>query len=143
MSYIDITIKNLHNICFDCENSGTTKCVRAKCNVGFAFNLTELMQENKKLIVEDGLKLIPRADTKYYDARMIARCIAAICKLCKGCNTNHTELCAISLARKSIEGVILKESLDFPGNVLTYFVNVSEQNADFANLIMEEFKRLD
>lgn len=143
MSHIDIAMKNLHNICLECENAGTVKCDRAKCSVGFALNLVEGMRENKGLIIKDGLELIPMEDTKYYDDRMIAKCIASICKLCKGCNKNHTELCAISLARKSVEGVVLKELLDFPGNVLTYLVNVSEQNEDFANQIMKEFKRLD
>ncbi len=143
MSYVDRTIKNLHNICLDCENLGTTKCIRAKCSVGFSLNLIDLVKENKVMIIKDGLTLIPKEDTKYYDDRMIAICIASICKLCKGCNENHTELCVVSLARKSIEGVVLKELLDFPGNVLTYIVSVAEQNEDFANLIMKEFKRLD
>lgn len=141
MGKIDETIRNLQHICLECNNYGTSLCIKSKCNVGFSLKLTELMKENDTLVISDGLELLPKEDTKFYDENDIARCIASICKLCKECNERHSEFCAISLARKSIEGTYLNEMMEYPGNVLSYIVNVSKQNPNFAELIMEEFKK--
>ena len=143
MDYIDLTISNLHNICEECGNYGTTNCVKAQCNVGFSITMMEYKKKSKNPILNDGISMIPNEDTKYYDTKKIARGIASICKACKECNDGHSEFCPISLARKSIEGTILKDLEAYPGNVLAYLVNVGKQNPDIANLIMEEFKNLE
>lgn len=83
----------------------------------------------------DGDKLIPKHDTKYYKEEMIAEGIASVCKLCKECRTNHSEECIISLSRRSLENTILKENIDYPGNILMYIMEVSKQSEDFAHLI--------
>jgi hypothetical protein len=101
----------------------------------------EVMQDASSTIIEDGLSLIPKEDTKYYEMNDIEKGIASTCKLCKECNEKHSELCSISLARKSLESIFLKEMTDYPGNVLSYIVNVSKQNREFADSIMEEYKR--
>lgn len=143
MNYINSAITNLQQICLDCKNYETTQCIKAKCNVGFALSIANSIEKNGLTIIKDGLELIPKEDMKNYDYRMIARCIASICKLCKQCNEKHNENCSISLARKSIEGIFLKETLYYPGNVLTYIFNIAEQSSSFADLIQEELQQLD
>lgn len=142
MNYIDISINNLKEICEDCPNYNTPDCEKENCNVGFSMTMMEHMKEGKGKILKNGLSLLPKEDTKYYDEDKIARSIASICKLCKGCNSYHTELCAISLARKSIEGTVLKELLPYPGNVLVYIINVAKQNKNFSDQIMQEFQEM-
>lgn len=142
MDYVDITMNNLQEICEECANYNTPNCLKANCNVGFSITMMEYMKGGKVKIVKNGLSLLPKEDTKYYDENKIARSIASICKLCKGCNEHHTELCTISLARKSIEGTVLKEILPYSGNALVYFINVAKQNKNFSDQIMEVFREL-
>lgn len=143
MNYINNAISNLQQICLDCKDYETEHCIKAKCNVGFALRVVNSIQKNGLTVVEDGVQLIPKEDMKPYDNTMMARCVASICKLCKECNENHNENCAISLARKSLESIVLKETVYYPGNILTYVFNVAKQNPSFASLIREEIKQLD
>jgi hypothetical protein len=143
MNYIDNTIKNLQQICLECKNYGTDQCVRSKCNIEFALSVVNSIQKNGITFINDGLQLIPKEDIKHYDNRMVARCIASICKTCKQCMEGHNENCSVSLARRSIESIVLKEIIDYPGNMLVYIIKVAEQNQDFANLIKEEIQLLD
>lgn len=140
MDYLHLTSQNLNSICMDCQNFGTTQCKKTECNIGFTLSMLEVIKAPAR--IDNGLSLIPKEDTKYYDTKEIAGNVASICKLCKECNERHSELCSISLARKSLEGIVLKELVVFPGNILSYIINVSKQNAEFANLIMEEYQRL-
>lgn len=55
----------------------------------------------------------PKEDMKHYDKSMVARCTAAICKTCNQCMKGHNENCSISLARRSIESIVLKEIMDY------------------------------
>lgn len=142
MNYINNAISNLQQICLDCKDYGTADCIKAKCNVGVALSIVNSIKKNGLTVVKDGLQLIPKDDMKPYDNTMMARCIASICKLCKECNERHNENCAVSLARKSLESIVLKEMSYYPGNILTYVVNVAKQNPSFANLIQEEIKKL-
>lgn len=143
MNYIDNTIKDLQQICVECKNYGTDQCIISKCNIGSALSVANSIQKNGITFINDGLQLIPKEDMKHYDNRMVARCIASICKSCKQCMKDHNENCTVSLARRSIESIILKEIIHYPGNILTYIIKVSEQNQDFANLIKEEIQLLD
>jgi len=142
MDYVDITMNNLREICEECINNNTSNCVKTNCNVGFSIIMMEYVKKEKGKILKEGFSLVPKEDAKYYDENKIARSIASICKLCKECNEHHTELCIISLARKSIEGTVLKEIMLYPGNVLVYIINVAKQNKIFSDQIMEEFRKL-
>jgi hypothetical protein len=138
MNDIENTIKNLHQICLECKNYGTDQCIRSKCNIGFTLSAVNSIRKDGITFINDGLQLIPKEDMKQHDNAMVARCIASICKTCKQCMKGHNENCSVSLARRSIESIVLKEIIDYPGNILTYIIKVAEQNQDFANLIKEE-----
>lgn len=138
MKHNNDAIRTLEQICLDCKHYQRVHCVKAKCNIGFALNALNLTKNNGFTIVNDGLQLIPKDDMKHYDRLIAARCIAAICKTCKQCMKGHNENCNISLARRSIESIVLKEIIDYPGNILTYIVKVAEQDQDFADLIQKE-----
>jgi len=55
----------------------------------------------------------------------------------------HNENCSISLARRSIESIVLIEIIDYPGNILAYIIKVAEQDQDFADLIKKEIQVLE
>ncbi|MDF2951482.1 MAG: hypothetical protein K0S18_1065 [Anaerocolumna sp.] len=143
MTDIENAINKLEQVCVACDNYKTSQCSKIKCNVGFALKLVEDMGKNGLSAIDDGLQLIPNEDTKFYDDLLIAQSIASICKLCKNCNELHNEACTISLARKSLEGIFVKNMVGYPGNVLTYIVALSKQNPEFAGLIMNEYKKMD
>jgi hypothetical protein len=143
MNYIENITKNLQQICLECKNYGTGQCIRSKCNIGFTLSVVNSIQKNGITFINDGLELIPKEDMKHYDNRMVARGIASICKICKQCMKGHNENCSVSLARRSIESIVLKEIIDYPGSTLEYIIKVAEQNQDFANLIKEEIQILD
>lgn len=142
MEPIDKTIKNLNNLCTECPNYGTYECDKKNCNIGFSLTMIEDMKESKKIFLKEGTALIPYQDTKYYDKDRIASIIASICKLCKECNEHHRESCAVSLARKSMETTLLKDMEAYPGNFLSYIINIGKQDPNLADLIMEEYKKL-
>ena len=141
MANINKAINSLLDICTACANFGTEKCLRDKCNIGYSLILLENLKIHNRMFLDEEISLIPSEDTKYYDEKKLAVSIASICKLCRECNAMHRESCAISLARKSVEAVILKDVEDYPGNVFSYLINVSRQNADFSNLVMEEYRK--
>jgi hypothetical protein len=143
MDYIQITKENLNDLCMSCRNFGTIQCVKTKCNVGFTAKVMEVMKDTPNKVIEDGLAFIPKEDTKYYEMNGIAKSIASVCRLCRECNEKHSELCSVSLARKSLESNFLKEMTDYPGNILSYIVNVSQQNPELASIIIQEYRKLD
>lgn len=143
MNYINYTISNLEQICLDCKYYKTEDCIKSKCNIGFALSAMESIQKNGMSVIQDGFRLIPKEDMKHYEKSIIARCTAAICKTCKQCMERHNEYCSISLARRSIESIVLKEMIDYPGNMLAYIIKVAEQDQDFADLIRKEIKALE
>lgn len=143
MNYINNGINNLKQICADCKDYKTENCIKSKCNIGFALSSMESIQRNGISIVNDGFRLIPKEDMKHYDKAMVARCTASICKTCKQCMENHNENCSVSLARRSIESIVLREVIDYPGNTLAYIIKVAEQDKDFADLIKKEIQLLD
>lgn len=142
MNFVDNAINNLQQICLDCKYYKSTDCIKAKCNVGIALSMVSSIKENGLTVVKDGLQLIPKDDMKPYDNTVMARCIASICKLCKECNEKHNENCTVSLARKSLENIVLREMINYQGNILTYIIDVSKENPSFANLIQKEIKQL-
>lgn len=143
MDYINYAISNLEQICLDCKDFKTEECVKSKCNIGFALSAMSVIQINGYSIVQDGFRLIPKEDVRYYNKAMVARCTAAICKTCKQCMKGHNENCSISLARRSIESTVLKELIDYPGNMLGYIIKVEEQDREFADLIRKEIQVLE
>ncbi|NOW60383.1 hypothetical protein DFH83_002363 [Clostridium saccharobutylicum] len=107
------------------------------------FKICSREYKNKAIkSIEDGENLIPKDDLKYYEDKIIARGIANICKLCKECNTNHSENCVIALTRRSLEYTQLKDKIDYPGNILMYLMNVSKQNIELAQSIKNEYAHL-
>lgn len=64
-------------------------------------------------------------------------------QICLDCKDYKTENCTISLARRSIESIVLKEIIIYPSNVLGYIIKVAEQDQDFADLIKREIQVLD
>jgi hypothetical protein len=143
MDYINNAVSNLEQICLDCKDYETENCIKAKCNIGFALSAMRSIEKNGLSVIEDGLRLIPKEDTRNYDKIMVARCTAAICKTCKQCMNDHNENCSISLVRRSIESIVLREIIDYPGNILAYIIEVAEQDQDFADLIRKEIMLLD
>jgi hypothetical protein len=135
MSQFDKVEKSLNQICNECLSYHTEDCKKSKCNIGFALNIIQHVNEDSLIQLDDGDMLIPRDDMKYYKDELIAKSIAEICKLCKECRENHSEKCIISICRRSLENTIFKESLTYPGNVLLYLMEVSKQNPTLAELI--------
>lgn len=45
MDYINNTISNLQQICFDCQDCDKADCIKAKCNVGFALRLVDSIKK--------------------------------------------------------------------------------------------------
>lgn len=81
MNYINNGINNLEQICSYCKDYKTEYCIKSKCNIGFALSAMESIQRNGISMVNDGFRLIPKEDMKYYDKAMVARCTASICKM--------------------------------------------------------------
>lgn len=140
MSQFEKVEKSLKQICLECPGYNTKECLKSKCNIGFALNTINYAKENSVIVLEDGEKLIPTDDMKYYKDELIADSIAEVCKLCKDCRENHSEHCIISLCRRSLENTVLKENTPYPGNVLMYLMNVSKQNPSFAVLIKAAYE---
>lgn len=140
MSQFEKVEKSLKQICLECPSYNTKECLKSKCNIGFALNTINYAKENSVIVLENGEKLIPTDDMKYYKDELIADSIAEVCKLCKDCRENHSEHCIISLCRRSLENTVLKENTPYPGNVLMYLMNVSKQNPAFAVLIKAAYE---
>ncbi|MFT8313817.1 MAG: hypothetical protein ABF633_06110 [Clostridium sp.] len=139
MDYLNNLENNIKEICDECGYKGSEKCNYRKCNIGFADYVAKNIKNNFTYSIEDGESLIPRDDLKYYDEKIIARGIANICRLCKECNENHSENCVIALIRRSLEYTQLRDKTAYPGNVIIYLMNVSEQKPEFAELIRQEY----
>ncbi|MDF2519418.1 MAG: hypothetical protein K0R84_46 [Clostridia bacterium] len=135
MNTYDKVEKSLMQICEDCDYIHTDNCSSRKCNIAFAKEVVNYAEASSALIMQDGERLIPKQDVKYYKEELIADGIANICKLCKECRENHSEECVISLSRRSLENTILKENVEYPGNILMYIMEVSKQNEEFAQMI--------
>jgi hypothetical protein len=127
--------QSLKQICYECPHFDSDGCRKNRCYIGFAENIINHAKENSIIALEDGDKLIPKDDMKYYREDLIAKSIAEVCKLCKQCRENHSEHCIISLCRHSLENTVLKENTPYPGNVLMYLMGVSKQNPAFAEMI--------
>lgn len=143
MNYYDKTVASLNEICEECKYYGCSECVPSKCNIGFSLNAIKSAHINGEKSIDDGVKLIPKNDMKMYEENALAKSIACICKLCKECRGNHNENCIISLSRKSLESTRLKEDVVYPGNVLTYLLNVAKQNQVFSNKIKTEYIQME
>lgn len=133
--------QSLKNICSECSFHDTEDCVKNKCYIGFSEKVISYAKENSVVSIDDGDKLIPRNDMKYYKEELIAESIAEVCKLCKQCRENHSEQCIISLSRRSLENAVLKENTPFPGSVFMYLMEVSKQNPGFAAKIKLAYEK--
>lgn len=142
MDYLSNLEDEIKELCNDCCHKGTENCNYRKCNIGFAKYVVENIKDKSIQSIEDGENLIPKDDLKYYEDKIIARGIANICKLCKECNVNHSENCVVALIRRSLEYTQLKDKIEYPGNILMYLMNVSQQNTKFAELIKQEYTHL-
>lgn len=142
MNFYEKIEENLNDICFECKFYNTPECIPSKCNIGFAKNAAETAKVKGNQYIEDGLKMIPKNDTKLYNKTLIAKSIASICRVCKECNLEHNDNCIISLARKSLEITYLQEDVIFPGSTLMYIVNVAKQDQGLADEIKEEYDKL-
>lgn len=139
---INQTIQAIEDICTDCPEYGTSQCDRDQCSIGFSLERMEDYKANGKLFTGLEVTAIPYEDYRYYDEKKIAGAIASICKLCKECREYHKEECVVSLARKSLEDTVLKDMENYPGNFLSYVIQVSKQDAHLSELIMEAFQGL-
>lgn len=142
MDYLNNVEKNVKVICDECCHIGTKQCNYRRCNIGFVDYVAKNIKNNSTYSIADGENLIPKSDFKYYDEKVIARGIANICRLCKDCNENHSENCVIALIRRSLEYTQLRDKIVYPGNVILYLMNISEQKPEFAELIKEEYMRV-
>lgn len=142
MNYYEKTEENLNLICLECKFYETKDCIKSKCNIGFAINAIKASKQNGIQIIDDGLKLIPKNDTKLYNKNLIAKSIASVCKICKECKKAHNDNCTISLARNSLEHTCLSDDVVFPGSILMYLFNVSKQDQDLADKIKTEYDTL-
>lgn len=133
---------SLIEICEECKYYDSSECAPSKCNIGFSLNAIKSSNANGKKFISDGVKLIPKNDMKIYEENSLAKSIACICRLCKECKENHNENCIVSLSRKSLENTRLKEEVVYPGNVLTYLLNVAKQDEVFSNKIKTEYLQI-
>ena len=143
MDYLNSLESNISEICNDCNQKGSENCTYRKCNIGFTKYVVENIKDKSIKSIEDGENMIPKNDLKYYDDKIIARGIASICKLCKECDTNHSEDCVVALTRRSLEYTQLKDKISYPGNVLMYLMNVAKEKPEFAEAIKHEFMSID
>jgi len=135
-------VKNcVAKVCSECDYLNTDKCNKKKCNIGFSEEIIKLAEENEVMQVENGNKLVPTEDMKYYREELIADGIAEVCKLCNECRENHSEHCVISICRHSLENTILKENMIYPGSVLMYIMGVAKQNPEFADMIRSSYTK--
>lgn len=139
MDYLNNLENNFKEICSECSYKGSEKCNYRKCNIAFADYVVKNIKNNATYTIDDGENLIPKDDFKYYDEKVIARGIANICRLCKECNENHNENCVIALMRRTLEYTQLKEKIEYPGNIILYLMNVTEQKPELADLIKQEY----
>ncbi|MFZ5967439.1 MAG: hypothetical protein ACOYVK_09740 [Bacillota bacterium] len=142
MDYFEKVEASLSELCEECVNYATDRCVKSKCYIGFAANAIRAAKVNGEKVITDGSKLIPKEDMKFYEKSSISKSIANVCRLCKECKENHSEDCIISLTRRSLESTHLQEAVAYPGNVLMYLVNVAKQNVDFADNIKNQYMQL-
>lgn len=140
MSPFDKVEQSLKLICDECSYVNTDRCSNRKCNIAFSKEVINYAKNNSVKVLADGEKLIPKEDLKYYREESIANGIAQVCKLCKECKENHSEQCIISLCRRSLENTVLKENIEYPGNVLMYIMRVSNENQPFANMIKSNYE---
>lgn len=143
MDYFEKIETSLKNLCEDCKDYSTARCIKSKCYIGFAENTIKAAKVNGEQVIQDGTRLIPKEDMKFYEESSIAKSIANVCRLCKGCKENHSEDCIVSLTRRSLESTRLKEDVVYPGNVLMYIVNVAEQDSYFADHIKNQYIELE
>lgn len=139
MDYLNNLEDILKEVCNECEHKGSEKCNYMKCNIGFADYVVKKTKNNAIYSIADGENLIPKDDFKYYDEKVIGRGIANICRLCKECNENHSENCVIALTRRTLEYTQLKDKIAYPGNIILYLMNISEQKPELAELIRQEY----
>jgi hypothetical protein len=133
--------KHIAKICSECDYQNTERCDKKKCNIGFTEEIIKIAEQNDIMQIENGNKLVPSTDMKYYREELIADSIAEVCKLCNECRENHTEHCVISICRHSFENTVLKENLVYPGSVLMYIMGVARQNPEFAEMIRKAYKK--
>lgn len=142
MDHFEKIEESLKELCEECKDYKTNRCIKSKCYIGFASNAIKAAKVNDEKVIKDGVKLIPKEDMKYYEENAVAKSIANVCRLCRECEEKHDENCVISLARRSLETTCLQERVVYPGNVLMYLLNVSKQNDDFANKIKNHYMQL-
>lgn len=142
MDYFEKVEESLKELCEECKDYATNRCVKSKCYVGFASNAIKAAKLNGEQVIKDGAKLIPKEDMKFYEENSITKSISNVCRLCKECKGNHSEDCIISLTRRSLESTYLQQHVVYPGNVLMYLVNVAKQNTNFANKIKNHYIQL-
>ncbi|HEY8890815.1 MAG TPA: hypothetical protein VIM70_11230 [Clostridium sp.] len=142
MNYFENVETSLIEICEECKYYKTNQCVSSTCNIGFALNAIRGAKINGGKTINDGTKLIPTTDIKFYEKNAIAKGIASVCRLCKGCRENHNENCIVSLSRRSLEITYLKQEVVYPGNVLMYLVNLAKQDSNFADKIKTEYTHM-
>lgn len=143
MDYLNNIEKSVKEICDECCHRGTEQCNYRRCNIGFVNYVAKNIKNNSTYSITDGESLIPKSDVKYYEEKVIAHGIANVCRLCKNCNENHSENCVISLIRRSLEYTQLRDRIVYPGNVIMYLMNVSKQKPELAELIKEEYMRIE
>jgi hypothetical protein len=132
--------ESLNKICNECTYLNTDKCNNKNCNIAFSKSVISYALNNSAITLDNGDKLIPDSDFKYYHEELLAEAISEIRKLCKQCSEDHSEQCVISLCRRSLESTILKEKATYPGNTLLYIMEVAKQNPDFANMIKRAYE---
>ena len=141
MFSFDKVEQSLEAICDECSYINTNECSISKCSIGFPKLLIKHAKDNSVIVVDDGDKLIPNEDFKYYSQELIADSIGEICKLCRECRENHNEQSIISLCRHSLESTVLSEPISYSGSTLMYIMQVSNQNQSFAEMIKKAYEK--
>lgn len=139
MNYYQKIKEDLNNICLECKFYNTKDCIKSKCSIGFAENAIKASNKDSIQIIDDGVKLLPKNDTKLYNKNLIAKSITSVCMLCKECSQSHNNNCTISLARQSLERIYLTDDVNFNGSILMYLFNVSKQDQELADKIRNEY----
>ena len=134
--------ESLKNLCENCGDRGTGRCVKSKCYVGFAERMIDVSKEKSLNSIENGTMLIPVDDMKSYREDLIAEAIARACKVCHECRENHTEDCIVSLVRRSLENAVFRDNTPYKGSVLMYLMALAQQEPRVAGMIKEAYLEL-
>ena len=117
-------------------------CMGKNCLIGFAKIVSDYATVKKKLVIPNGLTLVPTQDFKVYENDDIACALAAINLECKNCMDNHDDNCVINITRSSLEIALLWQHVEFTGSSLAYIMTLTQISPELGNQVMQQYNTL-